>query len=479
MKKRFFGAGSKLASSIAVISLAAVFSVFTGCTNGSGSVSFNLSMAEALGATERSVSRSARDAGDSAPTATNLIKLLPNGSIENATEVAGYVEFGAVKGIFRPPVGDETYIWYEEPAFDGNGDEVLSCLVCVHPDGTYTDLLYENVFYGYYSLVIDTDNCLQFDDDGNLYISAREGGGWEEYIYKFDPQTRERTTLIESKTEYLSDDYKESYHGFALSADKSTLYVYASNFDSSTLLKSIPVDDPSNVKVIFENTRDFAWAYDKDQDKIYASYYSDKTLTYKTVLLSTDGTVESVIDDMGYSLLIATSKGVLCGYPVGGLEPGSDSYNMKNLNSGETFNIPVESGEFIGVADGGKYYEQHGDDLFLVAFRYNPDYKIDYQEYTEEERIELFDNNYWEFVKCSYLFNLYRINLNDYSYENVFENVGGDLTYLESWSTNGEVLYYSGYDKREPTSGKIDLKSADFDLTKVDSAQALSCLTLM
>ena len=103
----------------------------------------------------------------------------------------------------------------------------------------------------------------------------------------------------------------------------------------------------------------------------------------------------------------------------------------------------------------------------------------DYQEYTEEERIELFDNNYWEFVKCSYLFNLYRINLNDYSYENVFENVGGDLTYLESWSTNGEVLYYSGYDKREPTSGKIDLKSADFDLTKVDSAQALSCLTLM
>lgn len=474
-------------AAFAAVLSAALSLASCGSEDKSGSVSFSvLSDAAALGATESSVARYARAAGASEGSqAANLIKLRQDGTLENASSTEGTIKRrGNIKGIIKPPVGGDVYIWYDNPWYDGDG-QILSTLVCVHSDGTFTNVLMENSYFGYESMFMESSNCLQFAKDGTAYISAREGGGIEYYIYRFDPKTKVRTTLLSSKKAYQSDEAIDRYSKFMLSADEKTIFVEGDRSDTHTpFLKRVSVSNPELQETIFtgQPADGCVWTYDGFSNKIYVSARGTKCF-------SADADYSSAVsvDSDTHNILVPTEKGVY-GIRLDILyssEKGSmrQVIFVKNLGTAEeiSFEPDIDMHTFGSVLDiFGKTFEVHGDYIFFAIYGIKSGYSIDYNTYSQEERQEKFDGNYDIYMRMAHRSVLYRFDLNAKTVENVLKNSPyKDNTNLTAWSANDTELYYSSYSDRNPVSGKIDVSDPNFTHTKIDSSQALFCLAAM
>ena len=183
----------------------AVSALFMSCGEKEASIRFNISGAVALGATGgtgSSVNRSVLFSREAEEDPVSIVKLTESGEVENATEITGEVDLANVNSIFKSPYSKDMYLW-----FDGltrntlNNGPVLTPLVCIHNDNTYTDLLRQETKYSNYLTFRKQDN-IDFDDKGNAYFIGDDGGPYEIYVYKFDVNTRERTTLYSQISNY-------------------------------------------------------------------------------------------------------------------------------------------------------------------------------------------------------------------------------------------------------------------------------------
>ena len=120
---------------------------------------------------------------------------------------------------------------------------------------------------------------------------------------------------------------------------------------------------------------------------------------------------------------------------------------------------------------------QIGDTVFIV-FKWNDSNFKEFNSCTAAEKQELYDNDYDISRHCTTKHTICRINTKTGTAENVFANseFRGN-THITSWSTNGSVLYYTGYNNKDVLNGKIDLTTLTH--TKIDSSQALSCIAAM
>ncbi|MCR4742752.1 MAG: hypothetical protein K5866_07805, partial [Treponema sp.] len=225
---------------ITLLLLAAMAAIsFLSCKHDSeedntASVSFNISGAQALASSSSSRSiTSSRAAGDS----SSLVKIKQDGTLDTAVTMEGKISKASLKSIIKSPYTDDVYIMYGgNPHYTYNsttGERLLDSLVCVHSDGTYTNLLTQATQFSEADyLLTDNETCIVFDEVGNSYIMAREAGGWENYIYKYDPKNDKRETIFSSVTKYLSEGYNDRFYKLMVSKDGQYLYVGGSRINN-------------------------------------------------------------------------------------------------------------------------------------------------------------------------------------------------------------------------------------------------------
>lgn len=217
-----------------------------------GGVKFNFSNAKAIASVESTASRSARAAGeDDAP----LIKILEDGSTESAVELPDDSISMKISKIIKSPDANskDIYLLLENTVnwYKNNKNYSLGRFICVHEDGTVTDILKKenetDSWNGYYDMY---NTEVKFDAAGNAYFMITDWNNNTGYslclFFKFDPKTKKLTQLTAS----VSDT---SYGQFEITPDGSTLLVSGRRYGNSmaTFVRAIPVVDPDGFTNIF------------------------------------------------------------------------------------------------------------------------------------------------------------------------------------------------------------------------------------
>ena len=158
------------------------------CGTSKASIEFNLAGALAFGATGEGpqkqvvkevtttstqssanvVNYFSRDVGQD----ISFVKLLESGDIANAATIKGSISFANINSIIKSPVGDELYIWFEDECVNAedNDDIVLTPFVCVHNNGSYTNLMFQDSQFEKNDVMyLESDGNVVFDESGNIY----------------------------------------------------------------------------------------------------------------------------------------------------------------------------------------------------------------------------------------------------------------------------------------------------------------------
>ncbi|MBP5448623.1 MAG: hypothetical protein J6Y01_00735 [Spirochaetales bacterium] len=440
-----------------------VMMMLAGCPNDTAAkVSFNISDAVALGASGGlSNSRSVGRDGDDAADGSSLIKVMQDGSIKSAVSFEGSIKCANIQSLFKSPVSDDVYILYDGASWAS--DRILDPLVCVHPNGSYTNLLTQATQFSDNDYLFTGDGLIDFDENGNTYILGFEGGHWENYVYMYNPKTDKRTTLISSVGQHLSEDPSEHFDRIMHGKDGKYLYVGGLYTDTyNFFVRAIPIDNPTDYTQVGGDAHNFGWTYDIYNDCLIVSYDDRSAHQQGTYRISADGKTEGEkIDDDNYIKFIPTKYGVWA----------FSDYNDDNGQSRSVIkNIYTETDEvFINTASRNmspysvftdKYYDVIGDYIYII-----------YSGYGELEEGK-------EGTESDMMSQLFRVNMKDKTCEDVLKNSDcTDHILIYSWSANENVLYYSGKYTGGDVNGKVDLKTLNHE--RISSSQRLSCLAAM
>lgn len=291
--------------------------LFTGCEwffkgGNPPKISFNISDAEALGGTDSNTNRTASGAraADASKNST-LLKILEDGSLESAfsceiSDIADLEEerkkrmthYGKLIDVFLPPKDSactDVYLRFDEPTVfpvrDPNNKMhivhwALSNLLCIHEDGTWTDILYDSPWDSEF-MPIDSKRNIQITEDGSLFVLFREGAGWEYYIRKYDAPTKSvkeicrfgRTAPLMEETENWTDEEWQASDVYVrkmkISKDAKWAYIQVSQSQRKGYLHVVSLEDPSVfTDIVLDSTKELPiqplyWDYDAIENKLY------------------------------------------------------------------------------------------------------------------------------------------------------------------------------------------------------------------
>ncbi len=443
--------------------------VFFSCGLFGGSVKFNLTGAIAVGATggfsenNRSVNPDSRSVSDDA---VSVVKLLESGTLENATSIEGNVELAPVKSIMKSPCTNDLYFWFSDETENAlTGNIVLTQLVCVNTDGSQTDLLIEDTQRGKNDgLRFQEEGHLDFDQYGNAYILADDHGWGCEYLYMFNPKTKQRTKLAAFETKHTEEPFVLT----RIAVNKSGTYLYAGgNYTSKNgaFVWAFPTNNLSEKKVV-ASTFELTWSLDKEKDVLYTvecDEWGEQSVIYK--YNGPESEREKVSDEV-FSYIISSNNGVF------GFSKTEEGIDFKKIGGTDIRTITgIQTWSIVGSY---KSTEQRGDYLYICTRDFtSSDAWPDYQG-----NEALYDNDYTVFLRATMLSNLIRINTRTMEWQNVLENCEYmDELHLDTWSVNDNTLYYSGANRKTDVNGKVDLNTLEH--TKLSLNQRLSCLAAL
>ena len=466
---------------------------FSGCKkeddeNNSASISFSISGASALGTGEktssagRSVLSPARAGSDTEKKekkdySVSLLKISEDGSVKEAQTKDGEIYMSPIKFIVKSSVTNDVFIAYEGESYEMHSDSyLLSPLICVHSNGSYTNLLNKTSSNEQNSnLNIEREQNLYIDTEGTAYFVGSDFISYDLHCFKFNPKTKQRTELCTinapnapgAGSRYvvqkfmISNDGLYAYIGLTLNTDNS---------DNRIIVVNTNTKEQTEIKDINSQY----WTYDKYTDALYVTVAFGNTKKY-----SKNGKNFQIITDDYYWDLFPAENGVYGTYTT------TSKAVLTNLTNPTKSPIEIDSSLFtseseVSIGDPsyyGKDYMQIGNTLFIVFSWTDPNYPF-YDKCTDAQKQELYDNDYSVAEHCVIKHAICRINTETGTVENVFANSEFKTsTHITSWSTNGSVLYYSGYNNKDILNGKIDLSNLTH--TQIDSAQALSCIAAM
>lgn len=449
------------------------------------SISFKLSGASALGTGEQSSSASrsvisyaraasSKEKKEKKDYSVSLLKIADDGSVKEAQTKDGELYMSPIKFIVKSPVTKDVFVAYNNSSHEIHSDTfLLSPLICIHSDGSYTNLLNKTDTYelnSYYQ--IDREKNLYIGSDGTAYFVGHDLYTFDLACFKFDPKTKKRTELCTLTAPGAGSNY--GVQQFMISKDGSYAYIGVTLNTDNNDNRIIIVDTNTKTQTEIKDSNPQFWTYDKYTDALYVTVAFENTKKY-----SKDGTNPQTISSNYYWDLFALEDGVY------GSMTMSDKAILTNLTDSSKSPIEVakslfsseDSTSFVDSASDLRNCMQIGDTVFIV-FKWNDSNFKEFNSCTAAEKQEFYDNNYDISRHCTTKHTICRINTKTGTAEDLFANseFRGN-THITSWSTNGSVLYYTGYNNKDILNGKIDLSTLTH--TQIDSAQALSCIAAM
>ena len=452
-------------------------------------VSFNIANAKLLASSNSSLtSRYARAAGDNY---SSLLKVLTDGSVIPAMEVEGEFDEGEtngkIKGIIKSPKTEHVYLWNNYPVYaKGWNQKVFDSLVCIRSDGTYKNILTQKTqFRDEDILLMDDASWITFDDSGNAYFMARDPGFYDVFIYKYDPTTDSRTLLMSEISEYEGKKCEYKMENIMVSKDGKYVYVGLrydscaandlSNFDNHVeySVKVIPINNLNDAVEI--RALNLSWVYNTYDEKLYVSCkglagedYPEGSSYARTYCYSKDGKSRgNILVEEYFSYLFTSKAGVW-----GKVEPyvGEPTKFKNILATDNTASATIDYGDYFEKTE--RWYIDTGDYVYLCFQGQH----YDLPDYQGNEAA--FNNDYLNWVHTNYVYQIWRLNPTNSSLEKVFVNSPvKDYIYIDSWTTDGKELYYSGYNKTTPYNGKVDLST--FEHRQVSADKSLANFAIM
>ena len=229
-----------------------------------------------------------QDSDDKQEEFDTLVKIMADGTMQNVITYEGDNSDAAdflsnIKRIFRSTAEKSKDIYIVFYSYNSQ----LGQLICVHEDGSITDILkkkdtdvnkenednfdYEYSYNNY--IKIRTDVITQ-DNHGNLFFVAYHiplegvstGTSDGDAICKFSPDNNTVSIIVPPiKNVYYSE----------IQIDQTEQWVFASGSSSSYFIRAIPVSNPENYTNIYYSSDSYAdendWVYDDKVGKLYFS----------------------------------------------------------------------------------------------------------------------------------------------------------------------------------------------------------------
>ena len=246
-------------------------------------VKFDFSGAQALAKLEakKDGSRAVINADDLG----DLVKILANGSMENAITVGENCSLSDIVAIYKSPLEDskdifivfnsESVLGYEqiiernEWGTSEYSQEIrVGQLICLHEDGSITDILKkDDVSNSWNSHMSLRTESVTFDANGYLYFISSDNG---DMIYQFDPKTNELVNMVAAVE-------NTSYEKMQIDDEGQWIFVsgYRYTGSSSYFLRAIPISNPNGfVNIYYSSNSDGQissnhWVYDAKNEIIY------------------------------------------------------------------------------------------------------------------------------------------------------------------------------------------------------------------
>ena len=245
-------------------------------------VTFNFTGAQALAKLE------AKQDGSRAVTNVDelgdLVKILADGSMENAITVGENCSLSDIVAIYKSPLEDSKDIFI---VFNGNSvlgyEEVekeyewggtytdrqeirVGQLICLHEDGSIADILKKDDATDYWNthMSLKTES-VTFDAAGNVYFISSDNG---DMIYQFDPKTNELVKMVAS----VENTY---YEKMQIDDEGEWIFVSGNRYtgSSSYFLRAIPINNPNSpVNIYYSSNYEMdpeKWIYDNKNEMMY------------------------------------------------------------------------------------------------------------------------------------------------------------------------------------------------------------------
>lgn len=246
----------------------------------------------------------------------DLVKILADGSMENAITVSENCSLSDIVAIYKSPLEDskdifivfngESVLGYEEveKEYDWGGTYIdrqeirVGQLICLHEDGSIADILKKDNTTDYWNahMSLKTES-VTFDAAGNLYFISSDNG---DMIYQYNPKTDELTKMVAAVE-------NTTYEKMQIDDEGEWIFVSGSRWsgNSSYFLRAIPISNPNGFVNVYYSTNSDGqisssrWVYDVKTDTIYfiansgnntglfkvtkANGFRDKTFIHSTV----------------------------------------------------------------------------------------------------------------------------------------------------------------------------------------------------
>ena len=214
----------------------------------------------------------------------DLVKILADGSMENAITVGENCSLSDIVAIYKSPLetsndvfivfNSESTIGYEEveKEYDWgekyiNKQEIrVGQLICLHEDGSIADILKKDDATDYWNahMYLKTES-VTFDAAGNLYFISSDNG---DMIYQYNPLSGELTKMVAAVE-------GTTYGKMQIDDEGQWIFVSGSRYtgSSSYFLRAIPINNPNGFVNIFYSSSDSIstdkWTYDNKNGVMY------------------------------------------------------------------------------------------------------------------------------------------------------------------------------------------------------------------
>lgn len=214
----------------------------------------------------------------------DLVKILADGSMENAITVGENCSLSDIVAIYKSPLEEsrdifivfngESVLGYEEVEKDyewggtyTDRQEIrVGQLICLHEDGSVADILKkDDVTDSWNAHMSLKTESVTFDAKGNVYLISSDNG---DMIYQFNPITNQLTKMVAA----VENTY---YEKMQIDDEGEWIFVSGSRYSSSNsyFLRAIPIANPNGFVNVFYSS-DWSinvdnWGYDNKSKIMY------------------------------------------------------------------------------------------------------------------------------------------------------------------------------------------------------------------
>ena len=245
-------------------------------------INFNFTGAQALAKLESQTngSRAAVNVDDLG----DLVKIMADGSMENAITVGENCSLSDIVAIYKSPLEDskdifivfngESVLGYEEveKQYEWGGTYIESHeirvgqLICLHEDGSIADILKkDNPTDSWNTHMSLKTESVTFDANGNLYFISSDNG---DMIYQYNPLSGELTKMVAAVE-------GTNYDKMQIDDEGQWIFVSGSRYVSSSsyFLRAIPITNPNSfVNIYYSSNSEIGihkWVYDNRNEVMY------------------------------------------------------------------------------------------------------------------------------------------------------------------------------------------------------------------